>query len=118
MDSRSAYDMLGNNSLISSNQNNAWAKIMGICASYLYKLLQGLSVQAWVVLQEPELLQLELVPKVTFCLHLQQLEHCSTQEEVKEIPHQQEGSPTDPLAVYGEEGHAATLLLPAPAQYL
>lgn len=59
---------------------------MQSCSSYLYELLQGLPVQARVVLQELELLQVELVPRVGFCLLLQQLEHHSTQEEVKEIP--------------------------------
>lgn len=78
--------MLGHNSNIASNKNNAWAKIMEACSSYLYELLQGLPVQASVVLQELELLQVELVPRVGFCLLLQQLEHHSTQEEVKEIP--------------------------------
>jgi len=87
------------------------------CSSYLYKLLQGLPVQACVVLQELEFLQLELVPKVGLCLLLQQLEHHSTQEEVKEIPQYQQRSPADLLVVYGEEGHAAALLLPVPAQY-
>lgn len=88
------------------------------CTSYLYKLLQGLPVQACVVLQELELLQLELVPKMGLCLLLQQLEHHSTQEEVKEIPQYQQRSPANLLVVYGEEGHAAALVLPVPAQYL
>lgn len=91
---------------------------MGACSSYLYKLLQGLPVQACVVLQELDLLQLELVPKVGLCLLLQQLEHHSAQEEVKEIPQYQQRSPADLLVVNGEEGHAAALLLPVPAQYL
>ena len=78
--------MLGHTSVISSNQNNDGVKIMGAFSSYLYKLLQGLPVQAGVVLQELELLQLELVPKVGLCLLLQQLEHHSAQQEVKEIP--------------------------------
>lgn len=110
--------MLGYNSIISSNQNNALAKIMGACSSYLYKLLQGLPVQACVVLQELELLQLELVPKVGLCLLFQQLEHHGTQEEVKEIPQYQQRSPADLPVVYSEDGHAAALLLPVPAQYL
>lgn len=46
---------------------------MGACSSYLYKLLQGLAVQACVVLQELELLQQELVLKVGLCLLFQQL---------------------------------------------
>lgn len=86
-------------------------------SSYLYKLLQGLSVQACVILQELELFQLELVPKMCFCLLLQQLEHHSTQEEVKEVPQYQKWSPADLPAVHSEEGHAADLPLPAPAEY-
>ncbi|KAK4823587.1 hypothetical protein QYF61_003773 [Mycteria americana] len=50
---------------------------------------------------ELELLQLELVPKVGLCLLLQQLEHHSTQEEVKEIPQYQQRSPADLPVVYG-----------------
>lgn len=90
---------------------------MGTLSSYLYKLLQGLSVQACVVLQELELFQLELVPEMCLCLLLQQLEHHSTQEEVKEIPQYQQWSPADLPAVHAEEGHAADLPLPVPAQY-
>lgn len=90
---------------------------MGACFPYLYKLLQGLPVQACVVLQELELLQLKLVPKVDLWLLLQQLEHHSTQKEVKEIPQYQQRGPGDLTVLYGEEGHAAALLLPVSAQY-
>lgn len=85
---------------------------MGACSSYLYELLQGLPIQACIVLQELELLQLELVPRVGLCLLLQQLEHHSTEEEIKEIPQYQQWSPSDLPVGYCEEGHASAAVSP------
>lgn len=85
---------------------------MGACSSYLYELLQGLPIQACVVLQEFELLQLKLVSRVGLCLLFQQLEHHSTEEEVKEIPQYQQWSPAVLPVGYCEKGHAAAAASP------
>lgn len=75
------------------------------CSPYLHKLLQGLSIQARVVLQKLELLQLEPVPSLGFCLLLQQLKHCSPQKEVKDIPQHQYQSPAELPVAHCEVRH-------------
>lgn len=59
----------------------------------LNKFLQGLSIQAGIILQEMQLLQLEVVPVVALSFSFQHLENRGPKQQVREVGQSQKYCP-------------------------